>query len=53
MVITIIIVSLEGNFQIILEPHKILQHDESQSIGNCLDNKIEQEPIQNKKIQNT
>ena len=42
-----------GNFRVILESHQTLQHDESQSIENCLDDKIEQEPIQSKKIQNT
>ena len=42
-----------GNFRVILESHQTLQHDESQSIKNCLDDKIEQEPIQSKKIQNT
>ena len=28
-------------FVIIIEPHQTLQHHESQSIGNCLDDKIE------------
>ena len=32
-----------GNFRIILEPHQILQHDESQSIRDYSDDKIEQE----------
>ena len=36
-----------------MEPNQTLQHDESQFNGDCLDNKIEQELIQSKKIQNT
>ncbi len=32
-----------GNFWIILEPHQTLKHDKSQSTGDCLDDKIEQE----------
>jgi hypothetical protein len=34
---------------IIIEPHQTLQHHESQSIGDCLDDKIEQELIKRKK----
>ncbi len=38
---------LEGPiFQIVMEPQQTLPHNESQSIDDCLDDKIEQELIQ-------
>jgi hypothetical protein len=45
---------LEGPiFQIVMEPQQTLPYNESQSIDDCLDDKIEQELIQSKKIRHT